>query len=281
MTPMDAPAADRRAHQPRQVRTLHLQRWKAEGRRWAMLTAYDAMTARVLEEAGIPVLLVGDSAAGVVYGYDTSIPVTMEEMLPLVGAVARATHRPLVVADLPFGSFESSDAQAVDSAVRLMKAGANAVKLEGGARRASRIEAIVTAGIPVMGHVGFTAQAEHAIGGYRVAGRGDAAAEQVVEDARAVARAGAFSMVVEMVTTPVAARIQEAVDVPTIGIGSGGGCDAQVLVWQDMAGLNDDRRYRFVKRYADLRSELRGAAEAYAADVEAGRFPAQEHSFEA
>ncbi|MFC5379936.1 3-methyl-2-oxobutanoate hydroxymethyltransferase [Aquipuribacter nitratireducens] len=277
---MDAPAADRPPHQPRQVRTLHLQRWKAEGRRWAMLTAYDAMTARVLEEAGIPVLLVGDSAAGVVYGYDTSIPVTMEELLPLVGAVARATHRPLVVADLPFGSFESSDAQAVDSAVRLMKAGANAVKLEGGARRAGRVEAIVTAGIPVMGHIGFTAQAEHAIGGYRVAGRGEAA-DQVVEDARAIAAAGAFSMVVEMVTLPVARRVQDAVDIPTIGIGSGPDLDAQVLVWQDMAGLNDDRRYRFVKRYADLREQLRGAAEAYAADVESGVFPGPEHAFDA
>ncbi|WP_336922357.1 3-methyl-2-oxobutanoate hydroxymethyltransferase [Aquipuribacter sp. SD81] len=280
---MAAPAVvppERPAHQPRQVRTVHLQRWKDEGRRWAMLTAYDAMTARVLEEAGIPVLLVGDSAAGVVYGYDTSLPVTMEEMLPLVGAVARSTVRPLVVADLPFGSFEASDAQAVESAVRLMKAGANAVKLEGGEARASRVAAIVTAGIPVMGHVGFTAQAENAIGGYRVAGRGEAAAEQVVADAVAVERAGAFSMVVEMVTAPVAARLHEAVGVPTIGIGSGPDMDAQVLVWQDMAGLNDDRRFSFVKRYADLRGELRRAAEAYAADIEAGTFPGPEHSFE-
>lgn len=264
---------------PAKVRTVHLARWKAEGRRWGMLTAYDAMTARVLEEAGVPVLLVGDSAAGVVYGYDTSIPVTIEEMLPLVAAVARATTRPLVVADLPFGTFEASDAQAVESAVRLMKAGASAVKLEGGAARASRVAAIVTAGIPVMGHIGFTAQAEHAIGGYRVAGRGDAAAEQVVADAVAVAAAGAFSMVVEMVTAPVAARIHEVVEVPTIGIGSGPDCDAQVLVWQDMAGLNDDRRYSFVKRYADLRGQLRGAAEAYLADVEGGSFPAAEHTF--
>ncbi len=265
---------------PARVRVPHLARWKAEGRRWAMLTAYDSTTAGVLEEAGIPVLLVGDSAANVVYGYSSSLPVTLEEMLPLVAGVARATTRPLVVADLPFGSYEASDAHAVQSAAALMKAGAHAVKLEGGVRVRGRIEAIVAAGIPVMGHIGFTPQAEHAIGGYRVAGRDDDAAERTVADAEAVAAAGAFAMVLEMVTSPVAARIHQLVDVPTVGIGSGPDCDAQVLVWQDMAGLNDDRRLSFVKQYADLRSQLRGAAESFAREVEDGSFPDAAHSFD-
>lgn len=266
---------------PTRVRVPHLARWKAEGRRWAMLTAYDATTAGVLEEAGIPVLLVGDSAANVVYGYSSSLPVTLAELLPLVAAVARGTRRPLVVADLPFGSYEASDAAAVTSAAALMKAGAHAVKLEGGIRVRSRIEAIVAAGVPVMGHVGFTPQAEHAIGGYRVAGRDDAAADRTVADAVAVAEAGAFAVVLEMVSAPVAARIREVVPVPTVGIGSGADCDAQVLVWQDMAGLTDDGRLSFVKRYADLRSVLRDAAAAYAREVEDGTFPDAAHSFDA
>ena len=266
---------------PTRVRVPHLARWKAEGRRWAMLTAYDATTAGVLEEAGIPVLLVGDSAANVVYGYSSSLPVTLAELLPLVAAVARGTRRPLVVADLPFGSYEASDAAAVTSAAALMKAGAHAVKLEGGIRVRSRIEAIVAAGVPVMGHVGFTPQAEHAIGGYRVAGRDDAAADRTVADAVAVAEAGAFAVVLEMVSAPVTARIREVVPVPTVGIGSGADCDAQVLVWQDMAGLTDDGRLSFVKRYADLRSVLRDAAAAYAREVEDGTFPDAAHSFDA
>jgi 3-methyl-2-oxobutanoate hydroxymethyltransferase len=266
---------------PTRVRVPHLVRWKAEGTRWAMLTCYDSTTARVLEEAGIPVLLVGDSAANVVYGYDSSLPVTLDEMLPLVGAVARATHRPLVVADLPFGSYEASDELAVRSATALMKAGAHAVKLEGGVRMRRRIEAIVSSGIPVMGHIGFTPQAEHAIGGYRVAGRDDRAAEATVADAVAVAEAGAFAMVLEMVSAPVAARVHEVVHVPTVGIGSGADCDAQVLVWQDMAGLNDDSRLSFVKRYGELRSALREAAEAFAREVEDGSFPNAAHSFDA
>jgi 3-methyl-2-oxobutanoate hydroxymethyltransferase len=246
-----------------------------------MLTCYDATTARVLEEAGIPVLLVGDSAANVIYGYESSLPVTLEEMLPLVGAVARATHRPLVVADLPFGAYEASDELAVRSATALMKVGAHAVKLEGGVRARRRIEAIVAAGIPVMGHIGFTPQAEHAIGGYRVAGRDEEAAQRTVADAVAVAEAGAFSLVLEMVSAPVASRVHEAVQVPTIGIGSGSDCDAQVLVWQDMAGLNDDSRLSFVKRYGELRAHLRDAAEAFAREVEDGSFPDAAHSFDA
>ena len=266
---------------PSRVRVPHLARWRAEGRRWAMLTAYDATTAPVLEAAGIPVLLVGDSAANVVYGYPSSLPVSLEELLPLVAAVARSTRRPLVVADLPFGSYEASDTEAVRTAATLMKAGAHAVKLEGGVRMASRVRSVVDAGIPVMGHVGFTPQAEHAIGGYRVAGRSDAAADRVVADAHAVEEAGAFAVVLEMVSSPVAARIHEVVTIPTIGIGAGPDCDAQVLVWQDMAGLNPDRRLTFVRRYAELGEELRRAAAAFAADVESGSFPDAAHSFDA
>ena len=266
---------------PSRVRVPHLARWKAEGRRWAMLTAYDATTAPILEAAGIPVLLVGDSAANVVYGYPSSLPISLDELLPLVGAVTRATRRPLVVADLPFGSYEPSDADAVRTGATLMKAGAHAVKLEGGVRMASRVRSLVDAGIPVMGHVGFTPQSEHALGGYRVAGRTDAAADRVVADAHAVEEAGAFAVVLEMVSSPVAARIHEVVTIPTIGIGAGADCDAQVLVWQDMAGLNPDRRLTFVRRYAELGEELRRAAAAFAADVESGSFPDAAHSFDA
>lgn len=261
------------------MRVPHLMRWKAEGHRWAMLTAYDATTAPVFEAAGIPVLLVGDSAANVVYGYDSSLPVDVDELVPLVAAVARSTHRPLVVADLPFGSYEATDALAVSTAARFMKAGAHAVKLEGGVRMAERIAAVVAAGIPVMGHIGFTPQAEHAIGGYRVAGRDDAAADRVVADAHAVEDAGAFAVVLEMVAATVAARVHDELQVPTIGIGAGPDCDAQVLVWQDMAGLSDDRRLTFVKRYAELREDLRAAAEQFATEVGRGEFPGPGHSF--
>lgn len=266
---------------PRRVRVPHLATWKAEGRRWAMLTAYDTTTAQVFEDAGIPVLLVGDSAANVVYGYGSSNRVTMAEMLPLVAAVTRSVTRPLVVADLPFGSYEASPAVAVENSVRLMRdAGAHAVKLEGGVRMAGTIRALVDAGIPVMGHVGFTPQSEHLIGGYRVAGRGDAA-DALLADARAAAGAGAFAVVLEMVPAPLAARVTAELAVPTVGIGAGPDCDAQVLVWQDMAGWSaKDRTLRFVKRYAELREGLAAAAHEFAADVAAGVFPGPEHSFE-
>lgn len=267
---------------PRRVRVPHLARWKSEGRKWAMLTAYDVGTAQVFDEVGIPVLLVGDSAANVVYGYPSSVRVTMAEMVPLVAAVSRSVSRALVVADLPFGSYESSTAQAVDSAVRMMRdAGAHAVKLEGGVRMAPALRAITEAGIPVMGHVGFTPQSEHLVGGYRVAGRGDAA-DRVIADAHAVADAGAFAMVLEMVPSPVAATITKEVAVPTIGIGAGPDCDAQVLVWQDMAGMSaDERTLTFVKRYADMRSVLADAARRFAGEVADGSFPDADHSFDA
>jgi len=264
---------------PTVVRLPHLARWKAEGKRWAMLTAYDVNAAQVFEEVGIPALLVGDSAANTVFGYRTSLRITLEEMLPLVSAVSRAVTRPLIVADLPFGSYEASIEHAVTSSVRLMRdGGAQAVKLEGGVRMAATIRRLVEAGIPVMGHVGFTPQSEHQTGGYRVAGRGDAG-EAVLADARAVAEAGAFAVVLEMVPAPVAAKITAELAIATVGIGAGPDCDAQVLVWQDMAGLSSGRTFTFVKRYGDLRTQLAQAARAFAAEVAAGDFPDEAHSF--
>ncbi|WP_432491370.1 3-methyl-2-oxobutanoate hydroxymethyltransferase [Kineococcus auxinigenes] len=262
----------------RRTRVHHLTAMKERGERWAMLTSYDALTAAVFDEAGIPALLVGDSAANTVLGMPSTLGVTLEDLLPMVRAVVRGAPHALVVADLPFGTYEASDEQALASGVRLMKeGGAHAVKLEGGVRSASRVRALVDAGIPVMGHVGFTPQAEHALGGYRVQGRGDAA-DAVVADARAVAEAGAFSVVLEMVPADVAGQVTRTLAIPTVGIGAGAGCDAQVLVWQDFAGLSE-RTARFVKRYADLRGALGEAARAYAEDVRAGTFPGPEHSF--
>jgi 3-methyl-2-oxobutanoate hydroxymethyltransferase len=262
------------------VRVHHLQQAKERGEKWAMLTAYDVNTAGVFEEAGIPVLLVGDSAGNVVLGHTSTVPVTVEDILMLTRAVVRGTTRTLVVADLPFGSYESGPEQALATAVRLMKeGGAQAVKLEGGARVAPQIRLITEAGIPVMAHVGFTPQSEHALGGYRVQGRG-AGAEQLLADARAVQEAGAFAVVLEMVPADVAARVTEELAIPTIGIGAGADCDAQVLVWPDMAGLTGGKVPRFVKRYADLRGELLRAAKEYADDVRSGTFPTAEHSFD-
>jgi 3-methyl-2-oxobutanoate hydroxymethyltransferase len=258
----------------------HLQQLKERGERWAMLTAYDQYAAEVFDEAGIPVLLVGDSAGNNVLGYETTLPVTMDEMLPLVRAVSRSVRYALVIADLPFGSYQSSAEQALASATRMMKEGlAHGVKLEGGRRVVPQVEALVGAGIPVMAHLGFTPQSEHALGGYRVQGRGDAA-ERLVNDACALEAAGAFSVVLEMVPAPVAARVTEVLHIPTIGIGAGAECDAQVLVWQDMAGLRGGKAPRFVKRYADLRGTLLQAARSYAEDVHAGTFPAPEHAFD-
>jgi 3-methyl-2-oxobutanoate hydroxymethyltransferase len=262
------------------VRVHHLQQAKERGEKWAMLTAYDVNTAAVFEEAGIPVLLVGDSAGNVVLGHTSTVPVTVEDILMLTRAVVRGTKRTLVVADMPFGSYESGPEQALATAVRLMKeGGAQAVKLEGGVRVAPQIELIHQAGIPVMAHVGFTPQSEHALGGYRVQGRGTGA-EQLLADARAVQEAGAFAVVLEMVPADVAAQVTKELTIPTIGIGAGVECDAQVLVWPDMAGLTGGKVPRFVKRYADLRGELLRAAREYADDVRNGTFPAAEHSFE-
>ncbi|MCZ7476769.1 MULTISPECIES: 3-methyl-2-oxobutanoate hydroxymethyltransferase [unclassified Micromonospora] len=263
----------------RRVRTRDLIAAKERGERWAMLTSYDQYTASIFDQAGIPVLLVGDSAANNVFGYETTLPVTAEELLPLVRAVVRATKHSLIVGDLPFGSYEEGPAQALRTAVRFMKeGGCHAVKLEGGRRCAAQIEAITDAGIPVMAHIGFTPQSEHTLGGYRVQGRGEAA-EEVLADARAVAEAGAFAVVLEMVPGEVAKRVTAELPIPTVGIGAGPDTDGQVLVWQDMAGLRTGRAPRFVKRYADLAGALTDATRRFADEVRDGEFPAAEHTF--
>jgi 3-methyl-2-oxobutanoate hydroxymethyltransferase len=263
----------------RRVRTRDLLAAKERGEKWPMLTSYDQYTAAIFDESGVPVLLVGDSAANNVYGFETTVPITVEDLLPLVRAVVRATRRTLVVGDLPFGSYEEGPTQALRTAVRFMKeGGCHAVKLEGGRRCAPQIEAITRAGIPLMAHVGFTPQSEHAIGGYRVQGRGDAA-EDVVADAHAVAEAGAFAVVLEMVPGEVAKRITHELTIPTIGIGAGPDTDAQVLVWQDMAGLRTGKTPRFVKRYADVAGVLADATRRFADEVRGGTFPTDEHTF--
>ncbi|QUH01167.1 3-methyl-2-oxobutanoate hydroxymethyltransferase [Saccharopolyspora erythraea] len=264
----------------RRVRTRHLLELKQRGEAWPMLTSYDMYTARIFDEAGIPVLLVGDSAANNVYGYDTTVPVTVDELIPLARAVTRGARSAMVVADLPFGSYEASPEQALATGVRFMKeGGAHAVKLEGGRPFARHVEALVNAGIPVMGHIGFTPQSEHTLGGYRVQGRGEQA-EELAADARALQDAGAFAVVLEMVSSEAAKRVTAELAIPTVGIGAGPECDAQVLVWTDMAGMNTGRTARFVKRYADLGGTLARAAHEFADEVRGGAFPAPEHSFE-
>ena len=261
------------------IRTHHLQRMKSEGHKWAMLTAYDFSTARLFDDAGIPVLLVGDSAANVVYGYDTTVPVTVDELIPLVRGVVRGARHALVVADLPFGSYEGGPAQALATATRFLKeSGAHAVKLEGGERVAEQIATLTAAGIPVMAHIGFTPQSVNGLGGFRVQGRGDAA-EQTVADAIAVQEAGAFAVVMEMVPAELATQITGKLTIPTVGIGAGPSCDAQVLVWHDMAGLTTGRTAKFVKRFGEVGAEMRRAAIQYADEVASGAFPAEEHSF--
>ena len=261
------------------IRTHHLRQAKLGGERFAMLTAYDQYTAEIFDQAGIEVLLVGDSASNNVFGNETSLPVTVDELIPLCRAVARSARRALVVADLPFGSYEVSAQQAVATGVRFLKEGlAQAVKIEGGKFYAETVRAMVQAGIPVMAHIGFTPQSEHALGGYRVQGRGDDA-QRLIDDAVALADAGAFCVLMEMVPAATAAAVDAAVEVPTIGIGAGNATTGQVLVWQDMAGLRGGKMAKFVKQYADLRTTLSDAAKAYADDVRSGQFPGPEHSF--
>jgi 3-methyl-2-oxobutanoate hydroxymethyltransferase len=263
----------------RRVRVHHLRELKERGEPWPMLTAYDMYSAELFDEAGIPVLLVGDSASNNVFGYDTSLPVTVDELLPLVQGVTRSVKRALVVADLPFGSYQISPEQALATAIRFMKEGrAHAVKLEGGRRFAPHVEALTAAGVPVMGHIGFTPQSEHNLGGYRVQGRGEAG-DELLSDARALQDAGAFAVVMEMVPAEAAKRVTHELTIPTVGIGAGPDCDAQVLVWQDMAGLRRGRAPRFVKRYADLAGVLSEAATQFANEVRAREFPAAEHTF--
>ena len=257
----------------KKVRTVHLAQAKATGQKFSMLTCYDALTAQIFDRAGIDMLLVGDSAANVVLGYESTLTITLDEMIPLVAAVSRGASRAMVVADLPFGSYEQSPQQAVASAVRLMKeGGAHAVKIEA--------DASMRTGIPVVAHVGFTPQSEHALGGFRVQGRGDAS-ERVREDAVALAEAGAFCVLMEMVTTQTAQLVDEAVGaVPTIGIGASNVTTGQVLVWQDMMGVRSGRVPRFVKQFAQVGQVMEDAARAYRDQVRSGEFPAAEHTFE-
>ncbi|HEX6207858.1 MAG TPA: 3-methyl-2-oxobutanoate hydroxymethyltransferase [Actinomycetota bacterium] len=256
-----------------------LRSFKAEGRRFAMLTAYDYPTARILDEAGIPVLLVGDSLANVVLGHPTTLPVTMEEMLHHTRAVARGATSALVVGDLPFLSYQASQEDAIRNAGRFLKeAGAHAVKLEGA--HPELIERMVSAGIPVMGHLGLTPQSVHAMGGYRVQARTEEAAERLLADAVQIEKAGVFSVVLEGVPSSVAKRVTESVAVPTIGIGAGPHCDGQVLVLHDLLGLTFGKPAKFVKRYADVGEEISRAASAFKEEVEGGAYPAPEHSYD-
>jgi len=251
---------------------------KASGEKWPMLTAYDALTARVFDDAGIPVLLVGDSAAMVVYGHESTIPVTVDDLIPLTAAVVRGTRRALIVADLPFGSYQASPVAALEAATRFLKeTGAQAVKLEGGYRVVRQVEELVAAGIPVMAHLGLTPQSVNAFGGYKVQGRGEDG-ERLLHDAKTLQAAGAFAVVLECVPATLAREVTQSLDIPTIGIGAGPDCDAQVLVWQDMAGLSP-RTAKFVKRYADLSGVLREAAQSFAAEVAGGTFPTEEYSY--
>ncbi|WP_413798864.1 3-methyl-2-oxobutanoate hydroxymethyltransferase [Streptomyces iranensis] len=253
---------------------------KGRAEKWPMLTAYDAMTASVFDQAGIPVLLVGDSMGNCHLGYESTVPVTMDEMALLSAAVVRGTRRALVVGDLPFGSYQEGPVQALRSATRLVKeAGVGAVKLEGGERSAHQIELLVQSGIPVMAHIGLTPQSVNAYGGYPVQGRGEEAAQQLLRDAKAVQDAGAFAVVLELVPAELAAEVTRSLHIATVGIGAGPDCDAQVLVWTDMAGMTDGRVPRFVKQYAQLRQGLGDAARAFAEDVVGGAYPAEEHSF--
>ena len=263
----------------RRVTVLDIAAAKERGEKWAMLTSYDQMTAEIFEEAGIPALLVGDSAANTVLGYQITIGVTVDELIPLTRAVVRATSRAMVIADLPFGSYESSPTQALETATRFFKeAGAHAVKLEGGTRVLPQIEMLVTHGIPVIGHLGLTPQSVHTLGGYRVQGRGGKG-EEIIRDAKAIESAGAFAVVLELVPSDLATRITSSISIPTIGIGAGKNCDAQVLVWQDLLGLTA-KSPKLAKRYLELRSLMGEAVTAWAKDVATGEFPGADQTFE-
>jgi 3-methyl-2-oxobutanoate hydroxymethyltransferase len=263
-----------------QVRLPDLAAWKAEGRPIVMITAYDHPSAQVVDAAGVDLVLVGDSAANVVLGYDTTVPVTVDELLVLVRAVRRGLRRPLLVADLPFGSYEVSDEQAVATAIRFVKeGGAAAVKLERGGTSARRAAAVVAAGIPVMGHVGLTPQTATALGGYRAQGRQGGQAAGIVTEALELQAAGCFAIVAEAVPAPVAAHMQGLRDVPVIGIGAGPHVAGQVLVLHDLAGMTSDSPPRFVRRYGRLAEALCKAVRAYADDVRSGHFPTDEHTY--
>ena len=264
----------------RRITIIDLQAATDRGERWSMLTSYDTLTAGVFEQAGVRALLVGDTSAEMVLGFQTTVPMTMDRLIPMVQAVVRGTRTALVVADLPFGSYEAGPEVALQNAVRHLKeGGAQAVKLEGGHRVLPQVRAMTAAGIPVMGHLGLTPQSVNTLGGVRrVQGRG-AAGDQLLADAHALQDAGAFAVVLESVPADLGRRVSEALRIPTVGIGAGPYCDAQILVWQDMAGLTTGRMPRFVKRYASLREILLDATRRFTDDVSGGRYPDAEHSY--
>jgi 3-methyl-2-oxobutanoate hydroxymethyltransferase len=256
-----------------------IQQAKQQDEQFVMLTAYDTLVAGVFDRVGVPLLLVGDTSGQVVFGYPNTVPVTMDHLVPLVQAVVRGTGHALVVGDLPFGAYQESPEVALAAGVRHLKeGGAQAVKLEGGRRVVPQVAAMVAAGIPVMGHLGLTPQSVNALGGYRVQGRGRAG-EELLVDAQALQDAGVFALVLEVIPAELARRVTETLEIPTIGIGAGPHCDAQVLVWQDMAGLIPGRLPRYVKRYADLGGILEAAARAFAEEVRSGAFPTGQHSY--
>ena len=264
----------------KRVRTRHFAQAKANGIKITGLTSYDTLTAQIFDEAGIDFLLVGDSAGNTVLGYDSTLPVTVDELIPLTRAVALSAKRAFVIADMPFGSYEEGPEHALRMAMRFMKeTHAHAVKLEGGVRSADQIRRIVESGIPVMGHVGFTPQSEHGLGGHMIQGRGEAA-DAVLADAKAVEAAGAFAVVLEMIPAELAARVTAELSIPTISVGAGAETDGQLLVWTDFAGMNTGRVPKFVKQYANLGAILSDAAQAFKADVESGAYPGPEHSYE-
>ncbi|WP_313817775.1 3-methyl-2-oxobutanoate hydroxymethyltransferase [Citricoccus sp.] len=266
---------------PARYRTVHLQKAKDEGRRFAMLTAYDFQMAQVFDDAGIETILVGDSAANTMMGHATTLPITLDEMIVYAGSVVRGTRHAMVLCDLPFGSYELSPQQATESAIRLVKeAGVHAVKMEGGVRYAEHVRMMTDAGVPVMAHIGFTPQSENVLGGYRVQGRTEGAAEAMVREATVLQDAGAFAVLMEMVPSDIARQVDESLRVPTVGIGAGSATTGQVLVWQDMLGLRTGKMPRFVKQYADLHSVVSAAVTDYRRDVLEGTFPAAEHGFE-
>ena len=265
----------------KRVRIRHFQKAKQDGVKIVGLTSYDYLSAQVFDRAGIDFLLVGDSAGNTVFGYETTLPVTVDELIPLTRAVARAAKRALVVADMPFGSYEVNAREALHTAIRFMKeTGAHAVKLEGGERSAEQIRRVVEAGIPVMAHIGYTPQSEHGLGGHVIQARGEAGAEQLLRDARTVEEAGAFAVVLEMVPSESAKAVTEALSIPTLSVGAGPHCDGQLLVWSDWAGMTTGRIPKFVKQYAQLAQTLEQAAVSFREDVANGAYPAPEHEYE-
>jgi len=263
------------------VTTTKLARMKKDGEKITMLTAYDYTTAKILDEAGIDILLVGDSLGMVMLGYENTLPVTLDEMLHHARAVGRGTENALLVADMPFLSYEIEAKEAVRNAGRLIKeAGAQAVKVEGGAEIAETIKALVAAKIPVMGHIGLTPQAIHQMGGYKVQGRNSEAAQKLLNDAKVLSKAGIFALVLECIPYQLAKEITGSVEVPTIGIGAGPHCDGQVLVIHDILGLYEEIRPKFVKRYRELGSQIKGAVTEFINEVREGEFPTLKESYE-